>query len=334
VLYLGIPKTLGARSVAKLGQEYNLIVADVMGALHPGASIEIGEWVEGPDGEREVDVAIRGVIDGQIMFILVECKDWKRPVDVKAIDELDSKRTDLGADRTMLASNSGFSSMALRKAERKSIGCVAALAGGNDKVRFRAGKVLFAKARGVKRYASRFLTPQEFNASHVAIEDITYQGLNLTAWLREKSLRLTKENEDAPGIMYEVAFSREAQFRKGEEVVPLLGVQVFMECDNSWVCQEVQQDVSLGTFDFLKSAVMVPPNQSWSIILDQQAWKPLPEDIAPPDFTSLEPNSFEMHMILYRAAFQNDTSPAPALDPVVIEEATILGPIDWKQFLA
>ena len=61
--------------MAKLGRPYEGIVALIGQALHPDASVEIGEWIEGPDGAREIDVSIRGMIDGEETFILLECKD-------------------------------------------------------------------------------------------------------------------------------------------------------------------------------------------------------------------------------------------------------------------
>ena len=75
--------------MAKLGKPYENVVALVAKALHPGATVEVGEWVEGPDGTREIDVSVRGQIDGKQTFILIECKDWKKDVGIAEIDALD-----------------------------------------------------------------------------------------------------------------------------------------------------------------------------------------------------------------------------------------------------
>jgi hypothetical protein len=107
--------------------------------------VEVGEWVEGPDGDREVDVSIRGIIEGKDTFILVECKDLKRDVGIAAIDALDSKSKDLGADRTIIVGNSGFTAPALSKARRKDITCMSAMAEGNDLVRFVLHREFLAK---------------------------------------------------------------------------------------------------------------------------------------------------------------------------------------------
>jgi hypothetical protein len=89
--------------MAKLGDEYNQIVAAVEKALDPGATVTIKKWLHGPDGKREIDVEVRGTVNGVAKFIFVECKDYThgktpKPVDITDIDELDSKRRDLGAD--------------------------------------------------------------------------------------------------------------------------------------------------------------------------------------------------------------------------------------------
>jgi len=90
--------------VGKLGKPYENLVGIIQKALHPDAIVEMGEWVVGPDGERELDVSVRGEVDGVPTFIFLECKDWKKQVGIEAVDAFDSKRADLGADRAILVS--------------------------------------------------------------------------------------------------------------------------------------------------------------------------------------------------------------------------------------
>ena len=121
--------------MAKAGSEYEELTAVVAKTLDPHADVKIGQWVAGPDGNREVDVEVRGTVEGKLHFILIECKDWKDPVGIEAIDSLDSKRRDLKADAVILFSNSGFTKPALRKAERVGIDAVSAISKGNKLVR-------------------------------------------------------------------------------------------------------------------------------------------------------------------------------------------------------
>ena len=50
--------------MAKAGDEYQEIVGAVAQALDPGASVKVAQWIEGPDGKRDLDVEVRGTING------------------------------------------------------------------------------------------------------------------------------------------------------------------------------------------------------------------------------------------------------------------------------
>lgn len=113
-------------------------------------------------------------------------------------------------------------------------------------------------------------------------------------------------------------------------VIPLLAVALLMECKKTGCFQETQQSVSRGVYDFIKSAVVIPSDENWSIMVDQEAWKAMPDGETPPEIGDLEPNSFDLRLVLYNAAFPEITSPPPPLDPQIIEELTTIGPIDWE----
>jgi len=135
--------------VAKPGDEYQELVGAVAAALDPGASVKMGQWIEGPDGKRDLDVEVRGTIDGSPCFILIECKDWRDRVGIGVIDALDSKRRDLGADRAIAYSNSGFTAPALRKAARLEIGAASALKAGDGKAKVAIETEIIAKRLSV-----------------------------------------------------------------------------------------------------------------------------------------------------------------------------------------
>jgi len=240
--------------MAKLGKPYENLMALVAKALHPGAAIEVGEWVEGPDGAREIDVAVRGQIDDKQTFILIECKDWKKSdVGIAEIDALDSKRQDLNADKTMIVSNSGFTEPALMKARRKGIMCVSALAAGDDTVRFLRNRELLAKKLSVERYSYKVycVGPQELN-----LQELEYEDKKLVAWLRDRSIKLLRENEFAAVIHHGVMFKESVQFVMGATAVLLRGIELHLECRRSWVAQTIREDVSHGMYDHLKDAVI------------------------------------------------------------------------------
>jgi hypothetical protein len=108
--------------MAKRGKWYEDAVAEVAKALYRDATTSVRREVDGPEGTREVDVEVRGTIDRHRQFALLECKDWKKPADIQALDGLHSKSLDLGADLTIIFGNSGFTKAALEKAKRLDIG--------------------------------------------------------------------------------------------------------------------------------------------------------------------------------------------------------------------
>ena len=54
------------------GSEHQQRVAIIARVLQPGYEVQTGHWVEGPDGEREVDVEVGGLADGKPRFVSIE----------------------------------------------------------------------------------------------------------------------------------------------------------------------------------------------------------------------------------------------------------------------
>jgi hypothetical protein len=45
----------------------------------PGATVRVGVWIVGPDGKRDLDVGVRGMLEGPPHFMHLGCKDWSEP---------------------------------------------------------------------------------------------------------------------------------------------------------------------------------------------------------------------------------------------------------------
>ena len=103
------------------GDSYEEILNAVQKALGPGATVEVAQWVEEPDGRRDMDLVVRGSVSGTPFCVLLECKNKARRVGTKVVDALEFKRRSLRADSAILFSNSGFTERAVRKAERMGI---------------------------------------------------------------------------------------------------------------------------------------------------------------------------------------------------------------------
>ena len=103
-------------------------------SVDPSVKVKEGTWVDGPDGRRDLDVAIRSA-DGEELLAVIECKDWHKPIGIGFIDTLDSKRRDLGTRAALICSNSGFTADALRKAARVGSPMLSALKKGDGRFR-------------------------------------------------------------------------------------------------------------------------------------------------------------------------------------------------------
>jgi hypothetical protein len=318
--------------MAKLGKPYENLVALVAKALHPGATIEVGEWIEGPDGAREIDVSVRGQIDDKQTFILIECKDWKTDVGIAAIDALDSKRHDVGADKTMIVSNSGFTAPALTKARRKEIMCVSALAQGNDIVRFVRNRDFLAKKLSVERYAWKIFAAEQL-AQDLKLEELEYDGKRFTAWLRDRSVKLLRENEFAAVINHGILFKQPVKFLRLGETLLLRGIELHLECRRFWVVQTIREDVSHGLYDHLRQVVLIPDKELWSLQFDSRNWQEVVledelEALAAPTGTAEIP-AVQLDMVLFNPIFGDGQGPAPALDELIDKIRTNVEPMSF-----
>jgi hypothetical protein len=237
-------------------------------ALEPNANVRMGQWINGPDGKREVDVEVRGTFDNNPYFLLIECKDWKSPVDIEEIDKLDSKGADLQANRVMICSNSGFTKKALRKAGRRRIAAVSLLASGNSLVRVQRFCEWQARALSVDSW-STILYPTD-STKHLlgpdwSIHDLLFTGSPVVNWLHVRSAELLS-NLDVSGVIHATyAFRTPTEFRyRGVDIV-LRGIRMQLKCSHKWLSQTVQEDVSLGYFDWIRECVVVPNMEYWSI---------------------------------------------------------------------
>lgn len=318
--------------MSKLGRPYEDLVASVVKALHPGADIRVGEWWEGPDGRREIDVYVTGEIDGTPAAILIECKDWHEAVGVGEVDAFDSKCADFpAATRRMIFTNSRFTRQALRKAERKGIVCASAVASGDSRVRILLERFQIARVRSVDRWTIVLHGADDDLAPLPAVwspETIEWNGAPLVAWLHERSLALLQGADHEPAtIECAVKFREVVEFTVSSISVRVTGFIVRMACGYRWVGQRVRQDVTRGMYDHLRGAVVIPANETWSMIVDQEAWKP----IDPSELTGLEgghpnrairPSEVEMRMTLYNAINADVRAVVPDLSSV-IETQTI-----------
>lgn len=103
----------------KRSNEFQQLVKEIYSQLgSTGAtvteSVLIGENASGAN--REIDILIEQEVAGVRIRIGVECRDHRRPADVKWIDELAGKYRDLSIDKVVAVSRNGFTRAAASKA--------------------------------------------------------------------------------------------------------------------------------------------------------------------------------------------------------------------------
>src|SRR5215208_4058954 len=89
---------------------------------HGATVTESKEFIDQVTGEkREVDIVIETKSGVHPFIIGIECRDRKRPADAPWIEEIASKHQDIGINKTIVVSRSGFYKPALRKAKQRKI---------------------------------------------------------------------------------------------------------------------------------------------------------------------------------------------------------------------
>jgi hypothetical protein len=77
--------------------------------------------LNGKDGPRQIDILIRTEVCKIQILTIIECKDHNRKISVGAIDAFHSKLQDVNANKGIFITRLGYSSTAIKKAERLGI---------------------------------------------------------------------------------------------------------------------------------------------------------------------------------------------------------------------
>lgn len=88
-----------------------------------GALVIMDDRVMGRESntERQLDVTIRANVAGYGIFIVIECRDESRPIDVNGIGAFATKLQDVMANKGIMISTRGFTSSAVTMAKARGI---------------------------------------------------------------------------------------------------------------------------------------------------------------------------------------------------------------------
>jgi len=103
----------------KLWERYEASIHELIVALDPSAEVRRDQRVRGRLSQalRQIDVWAKGRVAGVELTVAVECKRYGRPVTIGEVDQFIGMLLDIGADRGVLYSYSGFSNAAVMRAQ-------------------------------------------------------------------------------------------------------------------------------------------------------------------------------------------------------------------------
>lgn len=250
--------------MSKRGRPYERVVAEILKAMDPGASVHHGHWILGPDGRRELDVYIEGTADGQRRQVLVECKDFNPkttgPVGIGYLDALESKRRDLGIDVCFMCSNAGFTSDAISKAKRVSIGLIAVMRKDDKRMRFAVAEELYTRKVKVEKLSIGLHGADPIRLDGVTFEGITYQGVPVGHWVLHRAQLFLASNPIVKGT-YTARHKliTPAEFCLPTGPVTATRIDYHLTISGGWFAQQITIDATGAVYDWLRRRIRLTP---------------------------------------------------------------------------
>jgi hypothetical protein len=120
-------------------RELEILVARIQKQLAPQAEVLHDVKLDGrlSKTQRQVDVLVRQTIGQYEIRIVIDCKDYNKPVDVKGVEEFDGLVRDVGAEKGVLVCPKGFTEAAKARAEGLQIALYSPVDTGDHKWRAR-----------------------------------------------------------------------------------------------------------------------------------------------------------------------------------------------------
>jgi hypothetical protein len=311
------------------GIAYQELVAMVAQAFDPNAKVRVGEWIEGPDGLLDMDVSIRGSLDGRSTLAVIECKDFDLASTGKVgrpfVDALDSKRHDLKADIALICSNSGFTQDALNKARRKGIGAISVLAQLDERVKIVIEQEIYFRRVNLGERRFEYRGPDHRLLSGMNIDDLpklTYNGHSVNAWIEWRVASIITSNPHLTrSFTASVKFISPTEFDfKGQNVV-LESVSMWVSPKVLWYSQIVQLDARLAMYDYLRGRLRFGSGSNELLVKGIDFDKGTPLDAAPNIEPGLTVQSGEVGLaMVYFEDMSTTENPTPSLDAIVVPE--------------
>ncbi len=100
-------------------KQFESLVARIQQGFTPDAKVTLDDKIMGRRSgvSRQIDISVRRSIGQFNILVVIDCKDYKNPVDVKDVEDFLGLVEDVGANKSALVSSSGFSEAAKTRAK-------------------------------------------------------------------------------------------------------------------------------------------------------------------------------------------------------------------------
>lgn len=316
--------------MGKKGSSYEKFVANVVAAIDENVKVEYSQWVQGPDGRRDMDVSVTGILNGKTCSMMIECKDYDvhktGAVGIELVDALDSKRRDLNLDLAMICSNSGFTEGALTKAKRLNLGLISILKTGDEHVKIEIEEVFYKRQITFSNIdiSFDFVDPSPI----INIDDtkaIKFEGLSISNWVDKRAFMIAQKYPSmTTPITASHKFKSPTIIVFGETAHEVSCFSFNFNFVTQWYRATHRIDASLGIYDFIRKKLHIGgTEQGQYVIKDVNAYDlGFPVDYVPDQKElDIEPTSQEINV---RIGFTNITianeNEIPRLDEHIIPE--------------
>jgi len=104
-------------------KRFEKLAYEIQRELSPNARVTLNDSILGADSKtnRQIDISIRENIGQYCILVVIDCKDYKEPVDVKDLEEFAGLVRDVRANKSAIISSNGFTEAAVNVAKTHGI---------------------------------------------------------------------------------------------------------------------------------------------------------------------------------------------------------------------
>lgn len=104
--------------MSKQWKEFENFAFEIQKKLSPNAIVKQNDKIRGKSGRlREIDISIRQRVGQFELLMVIDCKRYKKPVDIKTVESFVGQMLDIGAHQGALVSSTGYTKSAITRAK-------------------------------------------------------------------------------------------------------------------------------------------------------------------------------------------------------------------------